>query len=94
MEFAAEICGWGKCQRFADRVRLLPFARVRPAGVQTLSDPHVACEKHGPIIQLSGETPELKTAAAIDDAVIDIIMELNEASSEAKNSLRRQHARP
>lgn len=58
-----------------------------------MSDPHVACEKHGPIIQLSGETGELKSAVAIDDAVIDIIMELNEASAEAKDSLLKQQAK-
>jgi hypothetical protein len=57
-----------------------------------LSDPHIACETHRPVIHLSGETHELKSPAAIDDAVIEIIMELNEASADAKDELQKQKA--
>jgi hypothetical protein len=58
-----------------------------------LSVPHVACDKRGPVIHLSGETRPLESATAIDDAVIEIIMELNEASAEAKDGLRKQQAK-
>lgn len=54
----------------------------------------VTCDKCGAIIHLSGETCPLDTVAAIDDAVIGIIMELNAASTDAKGALQKQRGKP
>ncbi len=47
----------------------------------------MTCDKCGATIHLSGQTCPLDTPEAIDSAVIGIIMDLAEASSDAKDSL-------
>jgi hypothetical protein len=54
----------------------------------------VSCDKCGAVIHLSGETCALDTVAAIDDAVIDLIMDLNAASTDAKGALQKQRNKP
>ena len=52
-----------------------------------MTEVSVSCDKCGATIHLSGETCPLDTPEAIDGAVIDIIMDLAEASSDAKDFL-------
>ena len=54
----------------------------------------VSCDKCGAVIHLSGETCSLDTVEAIDDAVIDLIMDLNAASTDAKGALQKQRNKP
>ena len=54
----------------------------------------VSCDKCGAVIHLSGETCALDTVAAIDDTVIDLIMDLNTASINAKGALQKQRNKP
>lgn len=50
----------------------------------------VTYDKADAAIHLSGKTAPLDTAAGVDDAVVEIIMDLNEASADAKDAVQKK----
>lgn len=53
----------------------------------------VTCDKDGAVIHLSGETAPMESAVDVDEAVIHIIMDLNDASVSAKGAIRKRAAK-
>jgi hypothetical protein len=53
----------------------------------------VTCDNCGAIIHLSGQTEPLETPREVDDAVVNLIMDLNSASVDAKDALRKKRGK-